>query len=131
MACHSLLSMDSMYFSRPKEYIPERWVRGSPEFVLYKSMHPYAYMPFGYGVRACIGQRFAEMDLNMLILKVRKLLFFIISNTHLTGNFLIIVSSQKSPEIISQIPIDAVSSVVKNSKLQSHIFFYMCMCVTI
>ncbi|XP_011053756.1 PREDICTED: probable cytochrome P450 12b2, mitochondrial [Acromyrmex echinatior] len=70
MACHAVLSMDSKYFARPMEYIPERWIRNSPEFLLYRSTHTYAYMPFGYGVRACIGQRFAEMELEILLLKV-------------------------------------------------------------
>ncbi|KAG5315356.1 C12B2 protein, partial [Pseudoatta argentina] len=70
MACHAVLSMDPKYFARPMEYIPERWIRNSPEFLLYRSTHTYAYMPFGYGVRACIGQRFAEMELEILLLKV-------------------------------------------------------------
>jgi len=75
VACHAVISMDPMYFLQPEEFIPERWMRDSPEFPLYKSLHPFAYMPFGYGVRSCIGQRFAEMDLNMLLLKVRTFLF--------------------------------------------------------
>jgi len=84
MACHSLISLDPMYFPSPMEYIPERWIRQNPEYPLYKSKHPYAYMPFGFGVRSCIGQRFAELDLKMLLLKVCIFLFiyFLISNTH-------------------------------------------------
>lgn len=70
MACHSLISMDPTYFPQPKKFIPERWMRGNPEFLLYKKSHPFAYMPFGYGVRSCIGQRFAEMELEILLLKV-------------------------------------------------------------
>lgn len=76
MACHALLSMDPKYFPRPMEYIPERWVRGSLEYSLYKKLHEFTYMPFGYGVRACIGQRFAEMELQILLLKVRTFLLF-------------------------------------------------------
>lgn len=76
MACHGMLSMDPMYFSKPKEYIPERWVRGNPEFISIQKTHPYVYMPFGYGVRSCVGQRFAWMELEMLLLKVCNLLFF-------------------------------------------------------
>ncbi|KYN04117.1 putative cytochrome P450 12b2, mitochondrial [Cyphomyrmex costatus] len=70
IACHAVLSMDPKYFACPMEYIPERWIRDSPEFSSHKSIHTYVYMPFGYGVRACIGQRFAEMELEILLLKV-------------------------------------------------------------
>jgi len=70
--------MDPMYFLQPEEFIPERWMRDSPEFPLYKSLHPFAYMPFGYCVRSCIGQRLVEIELEMLLSNVRKFLFFII-----------------------------------------------------
>ncbi|XP_024874378.1 cytochrome P450 CYP12A2-like [Temnothorax curvispinosus] len=70
MACHALLSMDSIYFPEPEKYIPERWMRGNLEYLSYKTLHPYVYMPFGYGVRSCVGQRVAEMELMIFILKV-------------------------------------------------------------
>ncbi|KAL6261425.1 hypothetical protein P5V15_006519 [Pogonomyrmex californicus] len=69
-ACHSVLSMNPIYFPRPQEFIPERWLRDTPEYSLYKKTHPFVYMPFGYGVRMCIGQKFAEMELQTLLLKM-------------------------------------------------------------
>ncbi|XP_011877282.1 PREDICTED: cytochrome P450 CYP12A2-like [Vollenhovia emeryi] len=70
IACHALLSMDPAYFSQPNSFIPERWIRGTSEYSSYKQSHPYAYMPFGFGVRTCIGRKFAEMKLKIVLLKV-------------------------------------------------------------
>lgn len=69
--------MESAQFPLPHQYIPERWLRDKTKFPLTKDPHPYAYMPFGYGVRTCIGRRFAEMELETLLLTVRKFLFYI------------------------------------------------------
>jgi len=87
VACHAVISLDPMYFMQPEEFIPERWMRDSIEFPLYKSLHPFAYMPFGFGVRFCIGKRFVEIELEMLLLKVCKFLFFIIYYFLLFYNF--------------------------------------------
>ncbi|KAL0100910.1 hypothetical protein PUN28_019351 [Cardiocondyla obscurior] len=70
VACHSLISLDPTYFLQPNEYIPERWLRDYPEFLPYKTTNPYVYMPFGYGVRTCIGRRFAELGLEILLLHI-------------------------------------------------------------
>lgn len=64
------------YFSQPDEFIPERWLRekdvdgsdtsstvGCP--VATKPSHPFAYLPFGFGARSCIGRRIAEMELEI------------------------------------------------------------------
>ncbi|CAL1679137.1 unnamed protein product [Lasius platythorax] len=70
LACHSLITRDPTQFPRPQEYIPERWLRGNTEFPSAKEAHPFAYMPFGFGPRSCIGRRFAEMELETLLLTV-------------------------------------------------------------
>ncbi|CAL1679434.1 unnamed protein product [Lasius platythorax] len=69
IACHALISMESAQYPLPHEYIPERWLRDNT-FPLTKKAHPYAYMPFGYGTRTCIGRRFAEMKLEILLLTI-------------------------------------------------------------
>ena len=43
----------------PEKYLPERFMEGTPEFAA-KPAH--GYLPFGDGVRACIGLRFARME---------------------------------------------------------------------
>jgi cytochrome P450 family 12 len=70
IACHSLITNKPTQFSRPQDYVPERWLRGNTEFPSAKEAHPFAYMPFGFGPRTCIGRRFAEMELETLLLTV-------------------------------------------------------------
>ncbi|GAB1867130.1 hypothetical protein CAJAP_08209 [Camponotus japonicus] len=70
LACHLLIAMEPTQFPRPQEYIPERWIRGDTEFPSAREAHPFAYMPFGFGPRTCAGRRFAEMELETLLLTV-------------------------------------------------------------
>lgn len=43
----------------PEKYLPERFIEGTPE-CLAKPLH--GYLPFGDGLRQCIGLRFAIME---------------------------------------------------------------------
>jgi len=40
----------------PDEFIPDRFMEGTPES---KAVNPDAWVPFGGGVRACVGEKFA------------------------------------------------------------------------
>ncbi|CAD7011939.1 unnamed protein product [Ceratitis capitata] len=51
------LHMDPKFYPQPKKFDPERF---APEHK--KQLPPYAYMPFGLGPHACIGERFAMMQ---------------------------------------------------------------------
>ncbi|XP_073959890.1 cytochrome P450 6B6-like isoform X1 [Choristoneura fumiferana] len=53
---HSL-HRDPKYWDHPEEFRPERF---SPEFD--EPKHKFAYLPFGYGPRACIGERMGLMQ---------------------------------------------------------------------
>lgn len=64
--------MDPEHFPRPDEFLPERWLRNNDNTNVKasKEAHPFAYMPFGFGPRTCIGRRFAELEMETLTLKV-------------------------------------------------------------
>ncbi|KAI8115282.1 Cytochrome P450 CYP12A2 [Lucilia cuprina] len=64
---------DDKYFPRAKEFLPERWLRveennstGCP----LKPSSPFAFLPFGFGPRSCIGRRIVEMELELGIARV-------------------------------------------------------------
>ncbi|XP_045533960.1 cytochrome P450 CYP12A2-like [Papilio machaon] len=59
---HSLLtfanqhvSMMDCHYPRPNEYIPERWMADKKDPLYHGNAHPFAFMPFGFGTRSCIG----------------------------------------------------------------------------
>jgi len=49
-----LLHHDPRWYDRPEEFDPDRWLDGRQ-----KSLPRNAYLPFGTGPRACIGEQFA------------------------------------------------------------------------
>lgn len=62
------------YFDEPNSFIPERWLRDSNNIMdqttREKSVNPYMVLPFGHGPRSCIARRFAEQNLQVLLLRV-------------------------------------------------------------
>ncbi|XP_011314941.1 cytochrome P450 CYP12A2-like [Fopius arisanus] len=74
IASHSVLAVSPEHFSQPHEFIPERWLRENTlaSIKSAKEAHPFAYMPFGFGPRTCIGRRFSEMEIEILVLRLLK-----------------------------------------------------------
>eukprot|EP01024_Parvocaulis_polyphysoides_P018129 TRINITY_DN179_c1_g1_i1.p1 TRINITY_DN179_c1_g1~~TRINITY_DN179_c1_g1_i1.p1 ORF type:complete len:533 (-),score=66.82 TRINITY_DN179_c1_g1_i1:400-1797(-) len=62
---------DPTIWSKPEEFIPERFLEGDAEYVLDK-IHPFAYMPFGGGSRMCIGHRFAMQEAKLALFRMFK-----------------------------------------------------------
>lgn len=67
-----MLQYDENHFKKPNEFMPERWLKPNtpdacPEA---KTSNPFAYIPFGFGPRACVGKRFAEMEICVLMTRL-------------------------------------------------------------
>lgn len=54
------------YFDDPEEFKPERFL---DEQIMAKK-NPFAYIPFSYGPRACIGQKYAMYEMKCVVAKV-------------------------------------------------------------
>lgn len=65
------ISKDSRFYKYPDQFIPERFLRGSDALDNgTRHSHPFAFLPFGFGPRSCIGQRFAETEILVVTLNV-------------------------------------------------------------
>lgn len=67
-----VLQMEDKHFPRSKEYIPERWLKNTPgagECPHANTAHPFTYLPFGFGPRTCIGRRFANLEVETLLIR--------------------------------------------------------------
>ncbi|XP_046978877.1 cytochrome P450 CYP12A2-like isoform X1 [Vanessa cardui] len=64
------MSLMEQYFPQPSEFIPERWIVDKDDPLYYGNAHPFAYRPFGFGVRSCIGRRIAELEIETFVSKV-------------------------------------------------------------
>ncbi|XP_046814870.1 probable cytochrome P450 301a1, mitochondrial [Vespa crabro] len=56
-----------------KEYVndadifkPSRWLKATPD----QKLHPFASLPYGYGARMCLGRRFADLEMQVLLAKL-------------------------------------------------------------
>lgn len=59
------------YFKKPKEFIHERYLRSTKGELSHKNAHPFAWLPFGFGPRSCVGQRLAQMEVEVAIARVK------------------------------------------------------------
>ncbi len=69
--CHYATCHDEAEFVDAELFIPERWLRAEGRMARYYQHHPYSFIPFGVGVRACVGKRVAEMEMFFALSRVR------------------------------------------------------------
>lgn len=69
-----MLHQDEKHFSKPSEFMPERWLKESIPGACpaAKASNPFVYLPFGFGPRSCVGKRFAEMEIYVLLTRILK-----------------------------------------------------------
>ncbi|PNF14497.1 putative cytochrome P450 49a1 [Cryptotermes secundus] len=68
---HLVVSNIEENFPSPDKFLPERWLKSDQcPLTAGKKIHPFVSLPFGYGRRTCIGRRFAEAELNILLAKI-------------------------------------------------------------
>jgi cytochrome P450 len=65
--CPWSIQRDPRWFDDPEQFRPERW-----DGELSKTLHRYAYFPFGGGPRFCIGHAFAQMEAVLLLVTLAR-----------------------------------------------------------
>jgi cytochrome P450 len=54
-----LTNRNPRVYARPREFMPERFLEGAPE--------TFSWIPFGGGIRRCIGAAFAQLEMKLIL----------------------------------------------------------------
>ncbi|MGB7437995.1 MAG: cytochrome P450 [Candidatus Acidiferrum sp.] len=69
---------DPRWYEKPEQFLPERW-----DSDLLKKIPRFAYFPFGYGPRQCIGNSFALMEAALVLATIAQHFRFTLVPGHL------------------------------------------------
>jgi cytochrome P450 len=61
------IATSDRFFKNPLEFNPKRWLKNDKD---YETIHPYGFLPFGFGTRMCIGRRLVEQEIYVYLVKV-------------------------------------------------------------
>lgn len=65
--CHYAVCHDEAQFRDAESFIPDRWLRAPHRRFQH---HPHSFLPFGVGVRGCLGKRVAEMEMFFVLARL-------------------------------------------------------------
>ncbi|KAF4086800.1 hypothetical protein AMELA_G00088500 [Ameiurus melas] len=66
--CHYAVSYDESIFPEAHTFSPQRWMRDEKQL----NRHPFGSVPFGFGTRACLGRRVAELEMYLILSQLIK-----------------------------------------------------------
>ncbi|XP_051236377.1 cytochrome P450 27C1 [Dicentrarchus labrax] len=64
--CHYATSLEDENFSEAIEFRPDRWIRKDNT----DRVDNFGSIPFGYGIRSCIGRRIAELEMHLALIRL-------------------------------------------------------------
>uniref|UniRef100_A0A6J0UNZ8 Cytochrome P450 27C1 isoform X2 n=1 Tax=Pogona vitticeps TaxID=103695 RepID=A0A6J0UNZ8_9SAUR len=64
--CHYATSYQEENFPSANEFMPDRWLRKSNM----DRVDNFGSIPFGYGIRSCIGKRIAELEIHLALIQL-------------------------------------------------------------
>uniref|UniRef100_A0A0A1X019 Probable cytochrome P450 12c1, mitochondrial n=1 Tax=Zeugodacus cucurbitae TaxID=28588 RepID=A0A0A1X019_ZEUCU len=69
----NMLPNEELFFPRPREFIPERWLRNSDatladgERLIAENVNKFINLPFGFGPRSCVGKRIVDIEMELTL----------------------------------------------------------------
>ncbi|XP_051918641.1 cytochrome P450 27C1 isoform X1 [Hippocampus zosterae] len=64
--CHYSTSLDEENFADALDFRPDRWIRKDAS----DRVDNFGSIPFGYGIRSCIGRRIAELEMHLVLTRL-------------------------------------------------------------